>query len=527
MNEFSPEELKVTSGSGYPDAGEGAGTDNRVIGFYQVQAVLGRGGMGEVLKALDTRNGRTVALKLVDVATNADPETLKRFEREARAAADLDHPNIARMYGLEYDEEKRPFIVMEYVQGVSLEAMGNARDDLPFSTLCDYMIQVAKGLEAAFRKSIIHRDIKPGNLLVTPGGIVKIIDFGLAKSIFDKTFLTATGMVVGTPRYISPEQALARSVDHRSDIYSLGATFYELVTRQCPFDGDSAMSIMMKHVNTPLMAPYLINPQVPGDVSEIIMRMMAKDPGERYQNYEGLIRNLEAAKLHRLAKEQRRQLHAHGEPTAGATSDGQKPSSYLTEGFVNVSVAEMPDGETPAPKAKLVLLGLVGLVILLIAGGSFLQAQHASERGEPSWVARAIVGAFGRKGDTKPLTPDELVALDTERVNATKRRMESTLNKIIDYRRNMEDRAATLTVRDLRAKNVLTTEETKDEWGNDFLISSANGGQLVAPGRDGQEGTRDDFRYTLTGIVIAAPQPISYDDAVLILDKEKAEAEKK
>ena len=522
MNEFSPEELKVTSGSGYPDAGDASDADNRVIGFYEIQALLGRGGMGEVLKALDTRNGRTVALKLVDlVATNADPETLKRFEREARAAADLDHPNIARMYGLEFDEEKRPFIVMEYIQGVSLEEMGKARDALPFSTLCDYMIQVANGLEAAFRKSIIHRDIKPGNLLVTPSGVVKIIDFGLAKSIFDKTFLTATGMVVGTPRYISPEQALARSVDHRSDIYSLGATFYELVTRQCPFDGDTAMSIMMKHVNTPLMAPYLINPEVPGDVSEIIMRMMAKDPGERYQNYEGLIRNLEAAKLHRLAKEQRRQVQTSADEATASAINGHPPSSYLTEGFVNVSVAEMPDGEAPAPKAKLVLLGLVGLVILIIAGGSFLQAKHASDRGEPSWVAQVIVGAFGHKGDSKPLTPDEFVALDTERVNSTKRHMESALNKIIDYRRSLEDRSASMTVRDLRAKKVLTEGETKDEWGNDFLISSVDGGQLIAPGRDREDGTRDDFRYTLTGIQIAAPQPITYDDAVLILDKEK------
>ncbi len=524
MNEFTPEELKLTSGAGYPDADDGANGQDRVIGFYQIQAVLGRGGMGEVLKALDTRNGRTVALKLVDAATDADPETLKRFEREARAAADLDHPNIARMYGLEYDEEKNPFIVMEYIQGVSMEAMGNARDELPYSTLCDYMIQVAKGLEAAFRKSIIHRDIKPGNLVVTPTGIVKIIDFGLAKSIFDKTFLTATGMVVGTPRYISPEQALARSVDHRSDIYSLGATFYELVTRQPPFDGDSAMAIMMKHVNTPLMAPYLINPEVPGDVSEIIMRMMAKDPGERYQNYEGLIRNLEAAKLHRLAKEQRRITQAPSESTVG--KDGHAPSSYLTEGFVNVSVAEMPDAETPTPKAKVVLLTLVGVVILIIAGGSFLQAKHASERGEPSWIAQVIVGAFGRKGEAKPLKPDDLVALDIERINGTKRRMESTLNKVIDYRRSLEDRSASMTVRDLRAKKVLSEEETKDEWGNDFLISSVDGGVLIAPGRDMQEGTRDDFRYTLTGILMAAPQPISFDDAVLILDKEKDAKEK-
>ena len=225
--------------------------------------------MGEVLKALDTRSGRTVALKLIDAGAAADAETLRRFEREARAAAHLDHPNIAHMFGMEFDDQKHPFIVMEYIEGESLEKILTSPVNPPFSVLCDYVIQAARGLEAAHRKSIIHRDVKPGNLLVDHAGTVKIIDFGLAKSMFDRTALTTTGMVVGTPRYIAPEQALGRAVDHRADIYSLGATFYELATHQSPFEGDSAMSIMMKHVSTPLVPPYMVNPKVPASTLRI------------------------------------------------------------------------------------------------------------------------------------------------------------------------------------------------------------------------------------------------------------------
>lgn len=511
MNEYTPEELGLKAAEL-----DGGGSSDRRIGFYSISRVLGRGGMGEVLKALDTRSGRTVALKLIDTAGAADPETLRRFEREARAAAHLDHPNIARMFGMEFDEKKHPFIVMEYIDGESLETIVVSPVNRPFSVLCDYIIQTARGLEAAHRKSIIHRDIKPGNLLVDHEGNLKIIDFGLAKSMFDRTALTTTGMVVGTPRYIAPEQALGRAVDHRADIYSLGATFYELVTHQSPFEGDSAMSIMMKHVSTPLVPPYMINPKVPGDISEIITRMMAKDPGERYQDYEALIRDLESAKIHRMAKEQRQQLATPASLDAvGETS--HRPSSYLTEGFVDINVAELPDGEPPVPRAKLVLLSLVGLVILAVAGASFLQARGAAERGEPSWVGRALVSVFSRGEPKKVMTPEDLVRLDTERVNATVRRMEAAIGKLVDHNRTRQDRSRMVTVRELREKGVLTSEESRDGWGNDFVITTAHGGVLMAAGRDRAEDTEDDFRFSVSGQRLQIPRPLTLDDAAVIL----------
>jgi predicted Ser/Thr protein kinase len=523
MNEFTPEQL----GSDPPDAED---TGQRIGHHYAVSGVLGRGGMGEVFKALDTRNGRTVAIKMIDPVQAQDAETLRRFEREARSVQALDHPNIARIFGMEYDEKHNPFIVMEYVEGESLDRIAKGTEDVPYSVLCDYMVQAARGLEAAQRRSIIHRDIKPSNLLVTQDGLLKIIDFGLAKSMFDRSFVTATGMVVGTPRYISPEQGMGRTVDHRSDIYSLGATFYELMTRQCPFDGDTALAIMMKHINSPLTPPYMINPKVPGDINEIICKMMAKDPGERYQDYEGAIRDLEAAKIHRMAKEKRRAIgpsagltpetdFAEGEGDAVITGTGR--SSYLTEGFVNIRVAELPDPDTPTPKARVVLLTLVGLVIVLIAGISLVQAKRARERGEPSMLAKVVVRFFER-GEKKPepLKPEEYAVLDGQRISQTQQRMESVLNKVIDWRRGAGG-GEIPTIRKLRLAKVVGVEESQDAWGNDFFISSANGGELIALGRDNAEGTEDDFRYKLTGVQAQLPKALTEADAAVILQAQK------
>jgi len=295
------------------DSADGTGmaplAEQREIGRFKIDYILGRGGMGEVYKAFDPQSNRSVAIKILDTRGYEDADTLKRFEREAQAALVLDHPNIARFYGLEHDAQGRPIIVMEYINGRGLDQLLDLEPDMLFSTRVDYIIQTARGLENAYRRSIIHRDIKPGNLLIDGSGMLKIIDFGLAKSMWDNSNLTSSGLVVGTPRYISPEQGMGRNVDHRSDIYSLGATFYELVTGRTPFEGDTPLAIMMKHINSPLVPPYMINPKVPGDVSEIITKMMQKEPNQRYQDYEPLIRDLESAKIHRLAKERR----SHGE----------------------------------------------------------------------------------------------------------------------------------------------------------------------------------------------------------------------
>lgn len=486
----------------------------RSIGRYSVVKMLGRGGMGEVCKAVDVERNCYVAIKTLDPDASRDADVLKRFEREARSAMTLDHPNVARMFGLEYDTKGQPFIVMEFIDGDPLDRHIKNHPELSYSQICDYMIQVARGLEAAHRRSIIHRDIKPANLVITPGNIAKIIDFGLAKSMWEKTMVTASGMVVGTPRYISPEQALGRTVDHRSDIYSLGATFYELVTRQCPFDGDTAMAIMMKHINAPLIAPYMINPQVPSDVNEIIVRMLEKDQGARYQDYEPLIRDLEAAKIHRLAKERRTPLV--GDDGITRTSDtailgegGTTPrgSSYLTEGLVHVTFDDLDHAEKPS-KTNAMLLTLLGVLILGGALAALFSQQTPASAEKKSPLGKAVSNLFAanRKPAEKEPTPEELAQAEADLFSQTRERIDVVLQKVIEYRKS-HSTGGTPTIRQLRGAGVLSPEESQDAWGNDFIISSAHDGVLIAPGPDSHEGTKDDFIISLSGVEENMPQP--------------------
>ncbi len=504
MNHLDPD-MDLGESPGY------VGGNHRYIGRFRIECSLGRGGMGEVFKAFDPEKMRMVAVKVLDAQGYDDPDTLKRFEREAQAALALDHSNIARFYGTDRDENGKPVIVMEYISGRGLDALLDQEPDLPFSKRVDFVIQAARGLENAYRRSIIHRDIKPGNLLVDGEDHVKIIDFGLAKSMWDNSNLTGTGLVVGTPRYISPEQGMGRNVDHRSDIYSLGATFYELMTGQTPFDGDTPLSIMMKHINTPLMPPYMLNPKVPADISEIIVKMMAKDPGHRYQDYEPLIRDLESAKIHRLSKERR----APGEISAmntvmlpeNMTVDEQRAaaSSYLTEGLVNVDVRD--DSEPPPSRARLVLLSLAGAAVVVFAL-LFLLRPTQNGDSETSTLGQGIAGLLSKAKTKVGIDPTakELAAKDRENVDATRSRMDAVVSRILQMPGSANNAP---TVGELRSRNVLTREETQDAWGNDFFITDSTGkATLVAPGRDGLENTADDFRLSLDGSEQQIPEPL-------------------
>lgn len=491
------------------------------IGKYQVERVIGRGGMGEVLEAIDPSSGKHVAIKVLDADAYRDDELLRRFHREAQSALALDHINIARFYGLEYDDEDRPIIVMEFIAGHSLDQWLKKNPEPPFSQLVDFAIQTARGLENAYRRSIIHRDIKPSNLIVTAESMIKIIDFGLAKSMWDTSGLTGTGMVVGTPRYISPEQGMGRNVDHRSDIYSLGATLYELLTRQPPFDGETPMAIMLKHINTPLVPPYLVNPRVPGDVNEIVLRMMAKDPKERYQDYEPLIRDLESAKIHRLAKERRSvdmdtamlgqapTVAMQGTPRSATMHS--RPSSYLTEGLVDVKY-NGPE-ETPQSNLSKILLTASGVLILLFAGTALFMPRQVEGKKQSSWLSQKVASVF-KPVDQKDveLSPEQLAQADVEKVHLTASRMEAIVSKILDQR--SANRNKQVTIRSLRESGAMSEEETQDGWGNDFyLVQNGDGsGALYSKGRDGEEKSGDEFRYALDGSSRDVPPALKESD---------------
>jgi serine/threonine protein kinase len=277
---------------------EAMGRDDKYLGRtidnYEIVRLLGRGGMGGVFLAFDRTLRRQAALKVLADDAADDVELVKRFEREARIVAEMNHPNIAQVYG-SGTIDGVPYYAMEFIEGQSLADMIQERGRLGGTECLEYILQAAKGLQVAAKHDIIHRDVKPANLMVNSRDVVKVVDFGIAKVFRDETFKTATGQVMGTPRYMSPEQGKGQKVDLRSDIYSLGATFYHCVTGQPPFDSDNAFTLIMKHIEEPVRAITDINPNVPEKVCHIVDGMLSKNPAERFQDYSQLIITLENA----------------------------------------------------------------------------------------------------------------------------------------------------------------------------------------------------------------------------------------
>src|SRR5262245_46329948 len=307
------------------------------FGPYRVEERIGAGGMGVVYRALDEALQRQVALKTLLPSLAADPEFVERFKREAQSAAALNHPNITQIYTIG-QEGSTPFFAMELIRGRSLESMVKERGAVPPSQATAYILQAAQGLRHASQKKLIHRDIKPSNLMLTEDGVVKITDFGLAKVARSETQLTATGEVLGSPGYISPGQAQGLALALRSDIYSLGATCYHLVVGRLPFEAPTPVAMVVKHMNEPLRSPRAVNPAVPYPIASAIQKMMAKRAGERFQDYDALIRELERAQA---------TIGTEGASAARATGQAGTPSWSGTTG------AELRPraGRGPAPPA--------------------------------------------------------------------------------------------------------------------------------------------------------------------------------
>ena len=262
-------------------------------GRYRLESKLGSGGMSTVYLAVDETLGRHVALKVMHREISDQPDQIERFRREARAVAQLSHPNLVGVIDAGEDGG-HPYIVFEYVPGETLKDRITRQGRLPLDEATAYAIEIGRGLAAAHSARLVHRDVKPQNVLIDPEGRAKITDFGIARSL-EGHGLTATGRVLGTTDYVSPEQAMGRGADPRTDVYSLGIVLYEMLTGEVPFTAETQVGVAMKHVNEPMPDVQEKRPETSAALAAALEQATAKDPQDRYPDMNDFLRDLEGA----------------------------------------------------------------------------------------------------------------------------------------------------------------------------------------------------------------------------------------
>lgn len=266
----------------------------KLDGRYEITELIGVGGMADVYKGVDIIDNKQVAIKILKKEYAENEEFLRRFRNESKAIAVLSHPNIVRIYDVGFSE-KIQYIIMEYIDGITLKEYIEEEQVLTWKDTVHFIIQILRALQHAHDKGIVHRDIKPQNIMMFTDGTIKVMDFGIAKFARDEG-KTATDQAIGSVHYISPEQAKGDVTDAKSDIYSVGAMMYEMLTGKKPFDSDNPVSIAVMHMHDIPVRPRTINPEIPCGLEEIVLRAMEKDPADRYQSTTEMIADIDAFK---------------------------------------------------------------------------------------------------------------------------------------------------------------------------------------------------------------------------------------
>jgi eukaryotic-like serine/threonine-protein kinase len=361
-----------------------------LAGRYQLQDLAGRGGMSSVYRARDSVLERTVAIKILHEHFSDDPEYVERFKREARALAQLNHPNIVTVID-RGEFEGRQFIVFEHVDGETLKALSEREGPLPVDQAIALVHQVARGLAFAHEHGVVHRDVKPHNVLIDEDGVAKVTDFGIARSIDPADGLTETGTLLGTSEYIAPEQASGQRVDERSDQYSLATVLYELLVGEPPYTGENFVAVAMKHVREPVPSVRERRPDVSPRLDAIVARAMAKRPEDRFPSTEAMMAALEAAQAN--------------SPAPGPTRDGATESIQLPAASpLPARSDERPRRRYPLP----ILLGLIAvgvaaliLVLVIAVGGPDALTRDGGNGGAGSGRVRlAAIADYDPDGDS-------------------------------------------------------------------------------------------------------------------------------
>lgn len=371
----------------------------KLSGRYEVTELLGRGGMSSVYAGNDPNLRRKVAIKVIHPHLSEDPQFISRFEEEAAAVAQLKHPNIIQVFDFNHDDETY-YMVLEYVPGVTLQehlekivgdggTMGTAEAREIVAKVCD-------ALEYAHQRGMIHRDIKPANIMITDAGQVILMDFGVAKMIGGKQH-TATGAVVGTALYVSPEQVRGKEPDHRVDLYALGVTMFEMLSGKPPFEADSAMTTMMMHVNEPVPDIRELNPDVPDSLKDVIEKALAKERDDRYKSAADMAKALRSANLEAVADQGKTTVEPMLAPVPGGDIRGTVIEQPVVkeQGPATVRDVSPPPVPPAGPPAKqpatggrpggLIAGGVAGIAVIgclvLAVAGYFLYTQFGGALG--------------------------------------------------------------------------------------------------------------------------------------------------
>ncbi|MEK7277563.1 MAG: protein kinase, partial [Chloroflexota bacterium] len=340
----------------------------KTIGRYKIVEHLGRGGMAEVYKAYQPSLDRYVAIKLMHTFLAEDPDFFSRFTREAKNVGALRHPNIVQIHDFDHDGPTY-YMVMEFIDGGPLknrlEEYAAQGQHIPLAEAIRIIQDVGSALSYAHKRDMIHRDIKPANVMLDSSGRVILTDFGIAKLV-SGTKYTASGAMMGTPSYMAPEQGLGQPGDARADIYSLGVMFYQLATGRLPFEADTPIGVILKHVNEPLPLPRTLNPDLPQSVENIILKAMAKDPAERYQSMDEMLAHLDdlPSAEHIELPMSKTLINDKGEVTMRGMPDARTGATVVG--------ARTQTAQAPAPaRAGIKPLALIvgGLIALLLVGG--------------------------------------------------------------------------------------------------------------------------------------------------------------